>query len=261
VSGASVWNPEQYQRFAAERKRPFLDLMALVRRRDRMRVVDLGCGGGALTRELHDALAASETVGVDDSETMLAGCDAHAGDGVRFARADLTEFDEGAPYDLVFSNAAIHWVADHERVLERLTGLLSDRGQLAVQVPANHDYPSHTVMNEIARESPFAEALGGYVKPTHVLAPEAYARLLDRLGYREQHVRLQVYVHHLSGPEQVIEWVRGTTLTDYQSRLSPESFDELVDRYRSRLLEALPDERPFVFPFKRILFWGDRSRS
>lgn len=258
---ASVWDPEQYQRFRAERKRPFHDLVALIRPLDAPRVVDLGCGGGALTRELHRALGARETVGVDDSETMLAGSDRYAGDGVRFARADLATFDEGAPYDVVFSNAALHWVADHRALLERLTGRLTATGQLAVQVPANHDRPSHTVMNDVAREPPFADALGGYVKPSHVLAPEDYARELHRLGYAEQHVRLQIYAHELPGREDVIEWVRGTTLTDYQKRLPSDLFDAFVARYRERLFEVVPDERPLLFPFARILFWGARSRS
>jgi len=255
---SSVWDPQQYHRFKSERERPFHDLLALVRPAADMRVVDFGCGGGALTSALHRALGARETLGVDNSETMLAGAAEHAGDGVRFVLGDLCELDEGAPFDLVFSNAAVHWVPDHGQVLERLVGLLADGGQLAVQVPANHDSPSHAIINEVAREAPFAEALGGYVKPTHVLAPERYASLLDRLGFGEQQVRLQVYPHHLGNRDEIVEWVKGTTLTDYQKRLPSDVFAAFVERYRERLHDELPDERPLFYPFKRILMWGIR---
>lgn len=253
---SSVWNPEQYEQFRAERARPFFDLLSLVQPRDGMRVVDLGCGTGELTRELHRKLGAAETIGVDSSETMLAKCGSFAGEGLRFERADLLAFDRGAPFDLVFSNAALHWVADHAAVLERLVGLLAPGGQLAVQVPAMDAYPSHTIAAEVAGAAPFRDALDGYVRPTHVLAPSDYALLLGRLGCAEQHVRMQVYTHSLPTPAGVIEWVKGAALTAYEQRLSPELYSQFVARYRERLLETLPDERPFLFPYERILLWA-----
>src|SRR5688572_31302350 len=106
-----MWSPDQYTRFAAERKQPFLDLAALVEPRPNMRVVDLGCGTGELTRELHEVLGARETLGIDSSAAMLAK--AKPADGVRFEQSTVEEF-EGGPFDLIFSNAALHWVADHE---------------------------------------------------------------------------------------------------------------------------------------------------
>ena len=68
----STWDPEQYNRFRAERQQPLLDLLALVRPRPAMRVVDLGCGTGETTQLVHERLAARDTVGIDSSETMLA---------------------------------------------------------------------------------------------------------------------------------------------------------------------------------------------
>lgn len=254
-----TWNPEQYGRFRAERAQPFHDLVALVRARTGMRVVDLGCGPGELTRVLHEHLGAVETVGVDSSEAMLAKAAAHAGGGLRFERADIAAFDTGRAYDLVFTNAAIHWVPDHPRLIGRLREALAPGGQLAVQVPANFDHPSHRVAAEVAAEEPFAIELGGYQRGRPILEPEEYAVLLHRLGFAEQHVRLQVYLHLLESRASVVEWVKGTLLTDYQSRLSPEGFERFLARYRERLEEELPDDRPFVYPFKRILMWGALS--
>lgn len=252
----STWDPEQYDRFRAERSRPFYDLLALVRPRPELRVVDLGCGTGELTRDLHRRLEARETLGVDSSETMLARSGEFAGEGLRFERGDIARFAARGEYDLVFSNAALQWVADHESLLARLTDALAPGGQLAVQVPANYDYPTHTTAAELAGEEPFASALDGYALRRPVLAPEEYAALLDRLGYREQHVRLQVYAHHLDGREDVIEWVKGTLLTDYEKRMPADLFARFLADYRARLLPRLADTRPFFYPFKRILFRG-----
>lgn len=252
------WNPEQYERYRAERSQPFYDLMALVRPRPGMRVVDLGCGTGELTRELHRYLGAAETVGIDSSDAMLVKAAPLAGDGLTFRLGDIAGFEAAGEYDLIFSNAALQWVPRPGETIERLTGALVAGGQLAVQVPANHDHPSHIVTAEMVAEEPFREALGGYVREKPVLEPEEYAGLLDRLGYREQHVRLQVYGHHLASREDVIEWVRGTLLTDYEKRMLADLYLLFLERYRERLLPRLEDTRPYFYPFKRILFWGRR---
>jgi trans-aconitate 2-methyltransferase len=255
-----MWNPEQYERFRDERTQPFLDLMALVRPRPNMRVIDLGCGTGELTRLLHEHLQARETVGLDNSAAMLARSDEFAGDGLRFEMGDIDEYTiaSAQPYDLIFSNAALQWVPGHREPIGRLTAALAEGGQLAVQVPANQDHPSHVFATELALEEPFREALGGYVRQSPVLRPDEYSVLLDRSGFREQHVRLQVYPHRLRSREDVVEWVKGTLLTDYRRRMPPGVFARFLERYRDRLLASLEEARPFFFPFKRILFWAAR---
>lgn len=253
-----AWNPKQYERFRDERRQPFFDLMALVQPQAGMRVVDLGCGTGELTRLLHLHLQARETLGIDRSEAMLAKSGAYAGGTLLFENGDIATFAASGSYDLIFANAALQWVPAHDELLSRLTTALAAGGQLAVQVPANHDHPSHLVAAEVAGEAPFREALGGHVRLAPVLAPEQYAELLDRLGYREQHVRLQVYGHHLESRDDVVEWVKGTLLTDYQSRLPADLYEHFLARYRERLRARLADTHPYFYPFKRILFWGRR---
>lgn len=253
-----AWNPRQYGRFAAERRQPFLDLLSLVHPIPGGRAVDLGCGTGELTRALHERLGAAETLGIDSSPTMLERAKTFPARGLRFAQGDIGLFEPERPLDLVFSNASLQWVPDHPRLLERLTRALGSKGQLAFQVPANFDHPSHVAAEETAREEPFAGALEGSAHPRHVLAPEEYAALLDRLGFADQAVRLQVYGHHLDSREDVVEWVKGSLLTDYEKRLPPDLFARFLARYRERLFALLADERPFFFSFKRILAFAGR---
>ncbi len=255
-----VWEPAQYERYAAERAAPFHDLLALVRREPGMRVADLGCGTGELTAHLHATLGASSTLGIDTSDAMLSKARAHETASLRFERGDIGAF--GGAWDLIFSNAAIQWVPGHPALFARLSAALAPGGQLAVQMPANYDHPSHTVAAAVAGEEPFASALGGFARTgaaVPVLAPEDYAGLLHRLGFEEQHVRLQVYAHVLGSRDDVVEWVKGTLLTVYRARLPAERYEPFVSRYRALLAESLPDERPFLFPFKRILLWGRRK--
>jgi trans-aconitate 2-methyltransferase len=122
----------------------------------------------------------------------------------------------------------------------------------------NYDHPSHTVARELEADEPFKSALASPGRYGNMLAPEEYSLLLDDLGYAGQLVRLQVYAHHLESREHVVEWVRGTLLTEYRARLDSELYDLFVERYRARLLPRLRDTRPFFYPFKRILIWGSR---
>jgi trans-aconitate 2-methyltransferase len=227
-----------------------------------MRVVDLGCGTGELTAEMHRRLGAAETLGVDSSAAMLAQAGTLVGGGVAFVGADLREFaarpEHAGAFDLVFSNAALQWVPEQAAVIERLTALLAVGGQLAIQVPTNEDHLSQVVAREIAGEEPFRTVLGGHVRRFDNLPADGYATLLNRLGFLEQHVRLQVYVHHLPSREDVVEWLRGALLTDYQKRMAPELFVAFLARYRTVWMERAEDARPFFYTFKRILLWGGR---
>jgi trans-aconitate 2-methyltransferase len=245
-----MWNPEQYERFKAERRQPFSDLMALVERRPRMRVLDLGCGTGELTRALHDHLGAEETTGIDNSETMLLKSSEYGNETLHFEQTDIVAFAADRPFDLIFSNAALHWVPDHEALLRKLTALLAPAGQLAVQMPANDDHPTHAIAAELARE------YGVDSRPSHLLRTEHYAELLHQLGFARQNVRMQVYGHLLPSAEEAVEWVKGTLLTDYERRIGSERYPAFLRKYRERVVDSLPSARPYFYTYKRILFWG-----
>lgn len=250
------WNPAQYERFKAERAQPFHDLLALVQPGPSMRAVDLGCGTGELTAHLHGKLGCAQTCGVDRSGAMLARRAAFAASGLSFAQADIAAWQPEQPLDLVFSNAALHWLPEHPLLFARLLGWLAPGGQLAVQVPANHDHTSHVVALELARQEPFAAALGGWRGGSPVLRPEAYAQLLFDLGFERQHVRLHVYPHVLPAAADVVEWVKGTLLTAFEARLPAPLYAQFLQRYRDELLARLGQRQPYLYLYKRVLLWG-----
>src|SRR3954471_13187667 len=117
---ANDWNPETYEAFADLRSKPFDDLVALVEPVDRpVDVVDLGCGTGSLTASLVERLGAGSVLGIDNSREMLERTPAAAGPQVRFEPGDIATFDRPASFDVVVSNAALHWIDDHRGTLTR----------------------------------------------------------------------------------------------------------------------------------------------
>jgi trans-aconitate 2-methyltransferase len=257
-----TWNPAQYDKFQREREQPFFDLLALVRPTLDMRAVDLGCGTGRLTRALHEQLHARETTGIDRSARMLHQSRDASTPGLVFEEGKIEDFPgaRGA-FDLIFSNAAYHWIEDHPALLARLAGALTPSGQLAFQVPAQHDQPSHRIAEDLTGVEPFRTALNGWHRPQPVLEPHEYASLLYTLGFPAPVVRLHIYPHVLAGPEEVVEWMKGTLLTEYERHLPGDLYGPFVEAYRARMLQHLGNARPFFFPFRRILCWGQRART
>lgn len=254
------WNPAQYDKFKEQRSQPFFDLMHLLQlsqASDRPRVVDLGCGTGELTAELHRYLNAGDTLGLDSSCEMLKRSKSFETENLHFEQANIETWNAPQAYDVIFSNAALQWCMDHKGILTKLRQALKPGGQLAVQMPMNHDYPTHTIARAMSQEKPWINLLREpYKKQEAMLTIEEYASLMFRLGFSEQNVSLKVYGHVLESREGVIEWVRGTLLTYFQSRLSEQDFARFVAQFRERLFAVLPDDQPFFYPFKRVLIWG-----
>ncbi|HKR02024.1 MAG TPA: methyltransferase domain-containing protein [Pyrinomonadaceae bacterium] len=249
------WSPGQYHQFQSDRFAPFDDLLGLTKIREGMRVVDLGCGTGELTRRLADALPGSEVLGIDSSPEMLARANEQARDGLRF-RIDSIEAVDGE-WDLVFSHAAIHWVDDHRSLVPRLFSCVRPNGQLVVQLPSNHAHPTHTLIMEIASEEPFHAALGGWTRASPVLAINEYAELLHAEGGKEITVFEKVYPSLLANSDALAEWTAGTTLVPYFERLTEELREAFMERYRARLRSLYPSA-PVFYPFRRTLFAASR---
>lgn len=250
-----TWDPNRYERFQAERDRPVHDLVDLLHPAPGGRAVDLGCGTGRHTELLHRHLGARSTLGIDTSERMLSQSSAHATDEIRFRQGDLRELT-GA-WDVIFANASLQWVPDHSELLGQLVDRLRPRGQLAFQVPANFDHPSHTVADAVGRDFGL-EPRAAYIDSLSVVD---YAELVWHLGLRDLDVSLRIYGVEMERTDDVLTWVSGTLLTRAAAALDSEGFVAFRDRYRRELLEELGDpdgERPYFYAFPRILVYATR---
>jgi len=250
------WNPAQYHQFQDERFAPFEDLFKLITIRPQMRVIDLGCGTGELTRRLADRLPEGEVLGIDSSAEMLRSASDQTRAGLRFEKSSIQTAN--GEWDLVFSHAAIHWIDDHCALVPRLLSLARRGGQLAVQLPSNHSHPTHTLITEIAGEEPFREALDGWSRNSPVLSISEYAELLYAVGGEDVTVFEKVYPSFLSDSDRLADWTEGSTLVPYFERLPQNLHETFMTRYRQRLRALFP-AAPVIYTFKRILFAATRS--
>jgi trans-aconitate 2-methyltransferase len=245
------WNPEQYHKFKAERFAPFDDLFATIRIHEGMSVVDLGCGTGELSRTLAERLPGSTVLGLDSSPTMLEKARQQQIDNLHFSLGSLETVT--GQWDLVFSHAAIHWVDDHRMLIPRLFSLVRPGGQLAVQLPSNHNHPAHLAIIATAGEEPFNSALQGWYRVSPVLEIDQYAELLHNSGGEEITVFEKVYPVLMPDSDAVAQWTSGTTLLPYFQRLPPELHGAFLHSYKEKLRLIWPTV-PLLYTFRRIIF-------
>jgi trans-aconitate 2-methyltransferase len=261
------WDPKQYHKFQAERSAPFFDLLALVEIRPNLKVVDLGCGTGELTRQLADALPDSDVTGIDSSSQMLDAARAKylASPSPSTLLRTSLHFEQGdqaqltGKWNLIFSNAALHWTENHLELIPKLYQQLTPGGQIAVQIPSNHNHISHQVYRETADEEPFKTILKGFQRYAPVLSIDEYARLFFEQGAEEIIVFEKIYPHILEDSDAVVEWISGTALVPYFERLG-EHKEEFLDAIRAKMHAALP-ETPVFYPFRRTLFSARKPNS
>lgn len=246
------WDPAQYLRFEGERLRPALDLIARIAHPGPRRVVDLGCGAGNALPVLAARFPGAEVVGVDGSPAMLAKAE---GAGFRTELADIARWTPAdGPVDVIFSNAALHWLPDHAALLPRLLGLLAPGGVLAVQMPAMHDAPLRALQDRVAALGPWAARLAGVASAAPILPPEGY---YDLVAGRVAALDLWVteYLHVLRGEgDPVVQWAMGTSLRPYLDALDEAARPGFLAAYGAALRPHYPRhaDGAVLLPFRRL---------
>jgi trans-aconitate 2-methyltransferase len=253
------WDPQQYSRYADERGRPFLDLLGRVSASAPRRVVDVGCGPGALTALLAQRWPEAVIEGIDSSPEMIDAAAPLRSARLSFRVADAATWAPPQDIDVIISNATLQWLPGHERLLGRWAAALPAGGWLAFQVPGNFGSPSHALMRSLAESARWHDSLAGVLRHADAVAtPERYAELLLGAGFAAD-VWETTYLHVLTGDDPVLEWVRGTGLRPVLASLSRDDQAAFEAEYAAALRAAYPrtDGRT-LFPFRRIFAVGQR---
>jgi trans-aconitate 2-methyltransferase len=246
------WDPAQYLKFAGHRLRPAVDLLNRIDLANPAEVYDLGAGAGNVTRLLKKRWPNARITGVDESQEMLGKAAAEAPE-IGWQRADLATWRPRRPADVIYSNAALHWLGDHARLFPALFSALAPGGVLAVQMPGNFSAPSHTAIAEAVRSGPWRTKLEPLLRPAPVAEPAFY---FDLLAPRAAALDIweTEYLQVLEGDHPVKEWTKGTWLRPLLDALAePERrrFEACYDGLVAHAYPRRPDGRT-LFPFRRL---------
>ncbi len=250
------WDPTQYLRYTDERLRPALDLMARVPLEMPARIVDLGCGPGNVTAILAQRWPGAAVTGLDGSEAMLERARA-AAPGCRFVAGSFADWTPPEPVDLLYSNAALHWLGGHETLFPRLLRQLTPGGVLAVQMPAMHDAPLRALQHDVAANGPWAERLVDVGAAPSILTPGQYNDLLRPL-LASLDIWQTTYLHVLEGEDAVVQWASGTSLKPFLDKLSGALRRDFLRAYAEAIRPEYPRraDGTTLLPFQRLFLLG-----
>jgi len=252
------WDPAQYAKFGDHRLRPALDLIGRIPAIEPKRIVDLGCGPGEITEMLAACWPEAEVTGLDSSPEMLKKARALNG-RARYVEGDVATWTASPPVDLLFSNACLQWLPDHAGLFPRLLDQAARSGTIAVQMPHNHDQPSHRIIQRLSEQAPFKAPLAGKLRHDPVDAPDTYWRLLKPLVAKLDIWEID-YLQALTGDDPVLNWTMGTVLRPVLDALDEALRPKFVEAYRDGLRAAYPREAEgsTLFPFQRLFILAER---
>ena len=256
----AAWDPNLYLRFERERTQPAIDLVSRVELVNPVRIIDIGCGPGNSTAQLHARWPQAEIHGIDSSEEMIRKASAAYPD-MKFLVHDITEDLSGfGAFDLVFSNAVIQWIPDHRLLLTRLFAMLKPGGVLAVQVPNAWAMPISVAIREVASEPVWQAVFANLSEIPYYQEPSFYYDVLTGLT-ADLHVWETTYHHALQDHDAIVEWVRSTGMKPYLDRLDETAKARFMAAVLERIRAAYPIQADghVLFPFRRVFFTAKRS--
>lgn len=253
------WDPAQYLKFAGERMRPAVDLLARIPAPSPAAVVDLGCGAGNLAPLLLARWPQARLTGVDSSPEMLAKARAEY-PKVQFVQGDIARWRPAVPVEVLYSNAALHWLDGHDKLIPGLLDSVAPGGFLALQMPRNFGAPSHTTIVEAIEQGPWRAKLEPHLRREPVAAPGEYWRMLEGRAAQLEIWETE-YLQVLSGDNPVAEYTKGTWLKQFLDRLEGAEQAAFEADYRKRVAAWYPAQADgrTLFPFRRLFIVAQRG--
>lgn len=234
-----IWNSQLYLQFERERTRAARDLLAHIPNLNPGYIFDLGCGPGNSTELLVESFPKANTIGVDVSDEMLRVAQGRVS-SAQFLKDDISSWRPNAPADLIFANAALHFLSDHQTRLVQLVDSLQFGGVLAVQMPNNIHEVSHALMRMIAADGPWANRLVPIAKSQALVgSADEYYELLAK-NCQELDIWQTTYLHPLANVDEIVKWFEGSGLRPFLDALSSEEQLAFLARYRSELAKVYP---------------------
>ena len=232
------WDAADYARSSPAQQAWARELIAKLALRGDERVLDVGCGDGKVTADLAAAVPRGAVVGVDSSTAMVvfaSGAFARVAN-LSFRETDASELPFDAEFDIVFSNAALHWIIDHRPVLRGIARALKSGGRALLQMGgAGNASGILAAIERVTSHGRWAPYFTGLAFPYGFYGPDEYRPWLAEAGLEPARVELIEKEMAYADANGLAGWFR-TTWMPYTHRVPEDRrvqfVADVVDTYR-----------------------------
>lgn len=242
------WDPKLYSFNSSAQKDWGVELLEKLHLKGNEKILDVGCGDGKLSSEIAKNLPEGSVLGIDLSEGMITFARNHYPPekfpNLAFMQTDASGLRFDSEFDIVFSNAAFHWIKDHEPVLKSLWKSLKPGGILLAQFGGRGNaveiFKIVDLMLENEKWSPYFR---DFVFPFGFYEPEEYGEWLKNAGFSVKRLELNPKDMALEGKKGLFAWMTASILHPYTQRL-PQSMRE---NFMNELVNLFVDDNPLDY--------------
>ncbi|MDR3390866.1 MAG: methyltransferase domain-containing protein [Sulfuriferula sp.] len=238
------WNAEDYAQHSTAQLQWAQELIAKLALQGNESVLDIGCGDGKISAQLAQTIGNGNVVGIDLSADMIRLAatqfppERYA--NLRFLHMDAADIRLTAGFDIAFSNAALHWVADHRAVLQGARRCLKTGGRIVLQMGGRGNASAiFDTVQTIMQQPAWLPYFTDFTAPYHFYGPEDYAAWLPENGFRPQRMALLEKDMQHAGIDGLTGWLR-TTWFPYTDRLPVELRDTFLAEVVATYIAAHP---------------------
>lgn len=255
----SDWNSEQYLKFKKDRTQPSIDLANRLYTENPQRIIDIGCGPGNSTAVLKKRYSAAYVLGADFSPNMIEKAKAEYND-IDFMIFDATkDFEKlGDKFDIVFSNACIQWVPNHQKLLKDMMSILNPKGIMAIQVPVNFEEPIHRIITELVTSRKWADHFTPRI--FYTLKENEYFDILSSLTNKFE-IWKTIYCHRMPSHQSIIEWYKSTGMKPYLDVLNEDEQEQFIADVMTEIKKEYPVQAngEIMFRFPRLFMLAEKE--
>ena len=264
-TGTAKWNAAEYAANSVVQQTWARELIAKLGLRGNEHILDVGCGDGKVTAEIARAVPKGSVTGIDASAEMISfakkAFPKKSIPNLEFHVMDAREIEFDEEFDLVFSNAALHWVDNHQRFLAGASSVLKPGGRLLVSCGGRGNAQDVFVaLRPELRAKLWREFFRQIPEPYFFYAPDEYKKWLAKAGFKTLNVRLAPKDATYPGPDGFAAWLR-TTWIPYVQRVPDDLRETFIAAVTHRYVAKHPPDAENKIHVKMVRLEIDAIKS